>query len=648
MRRVSVAILLLSLMVNLCRAEVDESVKRQLSDRLAELQVSVEKLPLSERVDAEVCAKAVEWILRHDEFYRPNYVQSAERTLELGFERCEQLEQSKSDWGRTPGVHALAYRSRIDNSAQPYLVTLPPNYDHNSPQRWPLYVVLHGRNGRLTEAHFVASQNGQSAPEEQNWIQLDVFGRTNNAYRWAGETDVFESLEDVIRRYKIDESRITLWGFSMGGAGAWHLGLHHPSRWASVGAGAGFVDFYTYQKQTEQLPEYQHRALKIYDAHAYALNLSTVPFITYGGEKDPQLLASRLMEQQAKELNVPLEVLVGPNMGHKFDDASKAAFMQFLGEHNQRGRKRVPGIRDIRFVTYTLKYNTCEWLTIEEMEVPYARTTVTSTLNDDAVLVITTQNVSAMSIDRTAADRVLIDDDGPYDLISIGDGNLLEVYFVKEPGGWTALDYDESLEFEDNPLLKKRHNLQGPIDDAFMEPFVCVTPTGTPWSAELQQYALGSLDRFANEYDRWLRAEPLIISDQDVTETHLKDRHLILFGDPGSNTLIRKVVNQLPLDWQADSISFGGGTYSTRDHAIVLIYPNPLNPRKYVVINSGMTMHEKDFKASNSWLFPKLGDYAVLKFDVQADGTLVETVLEAGIFDAHWNRTGRAEASAAR
>ena len=27
----------------------------------------------------------------------------------------------------------------------------------------------------------------------------------------------------------------------MGGTGAWHLGLHFPSRWAAVEAGAGFV-----------------------------------------------------------------------------------------------------------------------------------------------------------------------------------------------------------------------------------------------------------------------------------------------------------------------------------------------------------------------------------------------------------------------
>ena len=35
----------------------------------------------------------------------------------------------------------------------------------------------------------------------------------------AGETDVFEALASVEKRYKIDPDRIALKGFSMGGAG---------------------------------------------------------------------------------------------------------------------------------------------------------------------------------------------------------------------------------------------------------------------------------------------------------------------------------------------------------------------------------------------------------------------------------------------
>ncbi len=609
-----------------------------LDQRLEMLQKEVNKLDSKKRVDAEVCSKAVEWILRHNEFYRPNYVQSAQKTIDLGMERAKQLSRGESNWGRQPGVHALGYRSAVDNSVQPYIVTLPENFKPKGAKRWPLYVVLHGRNGRLTESHFIASSDGKPAPKEQNWIQLDVFGRTNNAYRWAGETDVFEAMQDVTRRYRIDESRVTLWGFSMGGAGAWHLGLHHPSRWASVGAGAGFVDFYKYQKQTGQLPDHQHRALRIYDAKDYALNLSVVPFITYGGEKDAQLLASLDVQEEAKKLGVPLQLIVGPNMGHKFDDASKAKFMEFLAKGNKHGRKRVPGQREIEFITYTLKYNKAEWLTIEEQQIPYEMTTVKSSLGDDGTLIVETENVAAMSILRTAANRVEIDGAGPFDLNLAADANLLKVYFINDENGWDVLDYEDSLEFEENPDQNKRHHLQGPIDDAFMEPFVCVTGTGEPWSKNLQSYADWSLNRFVIEYDKWMRAKPMIVTDKEVNESLFRDRNLILFGDPGSNSVLRRIVKDLPLEWSKESITFDGKMYSTADNAVVLIFPNPLNPRKYVVINSGMTTHEKDFKASNSWLFPKLGDHAVIHFEANQATGFDEKTVEAGIFDAHWNK----------
>ncbi|WP_299461063.1 hypothetical protein, partial [uncultured Gimesia sp.] len=63
---------------------------------------------------------------------------------------------------------------------------------------------------------------------------------------------------------------------------------------------------------------------------------------------------------------------------------------------------------------------------------------------------------------------------------------------------------------------------------------------------------------------------------------------------------------------------------------------NPLNPNRYVVINSGHTMHEKDFLASNSWLFPKLGDIAIIQFKKSAAGTFENKTVWAELFDSNW------------
>lgn len=615
--------------------------RAELQQQLTRLAGAIEKLPAEQRrssaarVDVEVYAKAAEWILRHGEFYKPNFVKDTAAVMQTGLDRAAQFSSGRAAWGTQPGKTILAYRSRVDGSVQPYALTLPEGYDSKSPKRWPLYVVLHGRGGTLNEVSFIRQHDGKPAPKNEPWIQLDVFGRVNNAYRWAGETDVFEALADVERRHKIDAQRITLWGFSMGGAGAWHLGLHHPSRWSSVGAGAGFVDFYKYQKRSDPLPDWQHRSLRIYDALDYALNLHNVPFITYGGEEDPQLAASLNMQAAAQPLQAPLKLLVGPKMGHKFDDESLRQFMAFHAEHSRQGRPPFPGRREIRFTTCTLKYNQCEWLTIQELEEMYEPAVVRSKLADDGTLLVSTDNVAALSIARGAADRVRIDGGEPVALETAADGLLPDVYFLRGVTDWELLDYDASLAFQTNPDLHKRHNLQGPIDDAFMEPFVCVRGTSQPWSAPQQAWADWTLARFEREFDKWMRGKAPVISDADLTEELIAGRNLILFGDPGSNRVLAQVLEQLPVQWTREGITVAGQTYSPATHGLALIYPNPLNPQRYVVINSGMTTHEGDFKGSNAWLFPKLGDAAVLKFEKSKDG-YAETTMWATLFDTAW------------
>lgn len=636
------AVLLMTLSAAVqAQAPAPEDAAR-LQRELVRLDAALQALPEDRRsgtafVDAAVCAKATEWILRHEEFYRPQYVKAVDEVLALGFSRVEGIQQGLTKWGHAPGGHGLAYRSKVDGSVQPYALTLPRGFDSSKAKAWPLYVVLHGRSNNLTEASFVAQIEGKEAPESQTWIQLDVFGRTNNAYRWAGESDVFEALADVQRRYRIDEQRVTLWGFSMGGAGAWHLGLHHPSRWASVGAGAGFVDYYAYQKKTEKLPEPQHTLLTIYDSTGYAENLANVPFITYGGEEDPQLLASTTMKSLAEQADVPLQMLVGPKMGHKFDDQSLAKFMAFLAEHNATGRSRAPGKREIRFTTHTLKYNACEWLKIEEQLEPFAASTIESRDGDDNVLEITTTNVAALSIDRQIANRVSLDGSEPLPLLDAADGLLPDVYCVLgDDGNWTVLDYDDSRSFMENTEGHKRHDLQGPIDDAFMGPFVCVKGTGQPWSPQLQSYSEKTLTRFSAEYDKYLRGTLPMVEDNAVSDKVVERNNLILFGDPGSNAVIARVLNELPIEWTREAITVNGKSYDPATHAAVFVFPNPMNPTRYIVINSGMTMRAKDFEASNANLFPKLGDIAVIKYAIGTNGGLTEETVWSGMFDGHW------------
>ena len=114
-----------------------------------------------------------------------------------------------------------------------------------------------------------------------------------------------------------------------------------------------------------------------------------------------------------------------------------------------------------------------------------------------------------------------------------------------------------------------------------------------------------------------------------VTPADIASSNLVLFGDPASNPLIAKVAPKLPVKWTSDAIELGGKSFDAKSHTLVMIYPNPLNPARYVVLNSGHTMSQKDFMGTNALLYPRLGDYAVIENTTGA-------VKMAGLFDEAW------------
>src|SRR6185312_14015316 len=77
---------------------------------------------------------------------------------------------------------------------------------------------------------------------------LHLYGRYCNANRFAGEVDLFEALDNVRRYYPIDENRLVVRGFSMGGASCWDFGTHYAGLWAAAAPGGYFPKRVVFQK----------------------------------------------------------------------------------------------------------------------------------------------------------------------------------------------------------------------------------------------------------------------------------------------------------------------------------------------------------------------------------------------------------------
>ena len=177
--------------------------------------------------------------------------------------------------------------------------------------------------------------------------------------------------------------------------------------------------------------------------------------------------------------------------------------------------------------------------------------------------------------------------------------------FVKRGNRWTAVEDARRRK------LHKRHGLQGPIDDAFLDSFVFVTPTGTPLAPGVAGWVAAEQKHAITEWRRQFRGEAQVRDDKDVTDADIAASNLVLWGDPGSNRILARIADKLPVKWTADALIVGGERYPAGTHAPILIYPNPLNPKKYVVLNSGFTFREFDY-LNNARQIPKLPDWAVV------------------------------------
>jgi predicted esterase len=637
----------------------DEATRQAIDTRMNKLHMAITALR-RQRVsdpalaDVEVYYKAAAWITRHNEFYQGDAGAWTVEALDRGLLRASQLAQGELPWLFIPGQPIVrGYRSRVDGSIQPFAVTYPAEYGRNLRKKWRLDVVLHGREPSLTEVRFLHEHNGNTpATKGQDFIQLDIYGRGNNAYRWAGEADVFEAIDAFAaverglgRAELLDPDRVVLRGFSMGGAGTWHIGLHHPARWCVIGPGAGFTTTHGYVKDLpEKLPPAQEACLRIYDAALYAENAANVPVVAYAGDQDPQMQAARNIEDRLKPLGIPMTLLVAPGLGHRFPPEWQAKAEALYAKHGVKGRDDDPD--HVHFVTYTLKYSGCAWVEIIGLDRHYYRTLVDARRTKGGIEV-KTENVRILRLGVPAgtAESVAVKIDGQTLSVRLPQtqGAFSNIYLERQGRQWRSV-LPQKLLVHQSRRLQKSAGVQGPIDDAFMDRFLCVRGTGKPWHATTEQYADASLKRFEEEWDRYLRGTVPVKDDLDVTDDDIATRNLVLFGDPSSNALLAQILDDLPLSWTREEIKLGEASYKAADHVPVLIFPSPLNPRRYVVVNSGHTFHAADFRGTNALLFPRLGDYAVLKLAGTEKDPLAVEIAASGLFDEYWQPVNPASA----
>ncbi|MEN9019536.1 MAG: hypothetical protein ABF370_03400, partial [Verrucomicrobiales bacterium] len=240
--------------------------------RLAKLEAR--ELEHPRYADVAIYSKAVRLAHRHGEFYGEKASGYVDEALDRAEERLSALAKNQTPWLKAGGLITCGFRSKLDDSIQPYGLEIPDGL--NLSKKVPLYVWLHGRGDKNTDLYFLRDREKKRSPFKfEDGITLHPFGRQCIGFKAAGEIDVLEAITDVKARYRIEEKQIVLLGFSMGGAGAWHLGAHYADQWAAVHAGAGFAETAQYikLKPVNYPPSYEQTLWSVYDVPNYARNL---------------------------------------------------------------------------------------------------------------------------------------------------------------------------------------------------------------------------------------------------------------------------------------------------------------------------------------------------------------------------------------
>jgi dienelactone hydrolase len=639
--------------------EVPAEKKAQLEAGLNELRAAIDELrkknlpPIAELLpDVEIFHKSVHDALVYQEFFDPKELDEALKQLAAGKARAAELAGLKPNqrpsWAAETGLVVRGYVSKIDGSIQPYGLVVPESYSAKGPARYRTDVWLHGRGETLSELNFLRDRmNNPGTFTPDDTIVLHPYGRYCNAFKFAGEIDVFEALDSVKRRYRVDEDRIAIRGFSMGGAGVWHLAVHYPDQWFAANPGAGFSETPEFLKvfQKEELkPAWWEQSLwQMYDCPVYALNLRQLPTIAYSGELDSQKQAADVMEETLLGHDMKLTHIIGPQTKHAYHPQSRIEVEQRMASLARAGRTRVP--RTIELETYTLRYNRSHWLVIDALKEHWRRGYVAAEIVPDGRTIdVRVSGVTEFTLDFPTGDA-------PFDAagrvtVAIGGWQVnggrvatdrsFRVSLVRKENGWEVQPKQPSE-------LRKSHGLQGPIDDALLDSFLFVRPTGKSPSAEVNKWVDAELTRAIEHWRRHFRGEPRVKDDTAVTAEDFATSNLVVWGDSHSNSVLRRADQNLALP-----LVFYGGKVGARKPgnlgqdfgrefpcALIMIYPNPLNPSKYLVLNSSFTFRDYAY-LNNARQVPMLPDWAVVDLTTPPNAVWPGKIVAAGFFDEKW------------
>lgn len=579
--------------------------------------------------DIHIFVKSIDFLLEHRELYRKEKLSDLLMFLKNAEKRVKDIKQNKTPWTTQKGIFVRGFASDIDQSIQPYGLEISEKINLNKEN--PLVIWLHGRGDTKTDYYFLKERLHRPGKFQfDNAIILHPFGRQCIGYKHVGEADILEIIEHIKTQYKIDDNRIALMGFSMGGAGSYHLGAHFADQFCAIHTGAGFVETAKYNKLTPETypPKIEQTLWRMYDVPNYTRNFHNTPILAYCGELDSKIPWVNLMQESFRQHDLELPTLVGKKMGHKYHPDDQVKIQNFISDAIKKGKNNSP--KEVRLQTSTLQYSKNYWITATGLKEHWKDSRIDASVINDHTIKCHTLNIRHFKITspwKTRSsfkknDKIVLDGQ----TISIQTSKKV-IHLIRRSNKWAT--------FSGSTNLEKVPHLQGPMDDAYMSKFIVVTPDKKTKNPSLQHWLDFEIERLRKRWKALYRGTLPECKASELTQEQIDSSNLILWGTPETNKWISKTIDSTPLKWSIDLIKMGSQEVTTKHHVPNLIYPNPLNQAKYILYNTAPTFREGHDR-TNSLQNPKLGDWAILDIRQNPDQYSAGKVVATDFFDEFW------------
>jgi hypothetical protein len=402
----------------------------------------------------------------------------------------------------------------------------------------------------------------------------------------------------------------------MGGTGGFRLATLHPDVFAAAHSLTGGPHY--------SVPRNDGR----FDAMLLMDNLCNTAFCIWDAPREGHYgtnhaFADGLRERaRAHAGHYPCLELTDPEGGHGIIDRK----LQTEGWDWLRRQKRDPLPRLVVYKSYNLRYDGASWARLDTVEDAQAPARIEAEVGAGGAVRVAVENADRFHLDLT---RPLTGE--PADVaVSINGASALKapagrtLYFIKDGGKWalSAQRYP--------PGLVKKHGVSGPIQDVFMgEPVLLVHGSrGGKTREQAEQMLDSTVQRLLGAGDGGVTLHTPFErkTDRDVSADDIAGKHLVLFGTPRQNLLLERIADRLPVRFLEDGVEIGGKRYQGEGVGLNMVYPNPLNPERCVLILP------EEFCGGSPWTYP---DYIVSKAVKDARGPRMQ-VLAQGSFDTRW------------